>query len=88
MAQLGLCEQVLRRILHLNLHMYPYKIQTVFKLEPIDIQRHLQYVQIVTKRSGSKTLLLDNFDNEEQSSCLSSQVNKQNRLWGTENPQE
>lgn len=66
--------------------MYPYKIQTVFKLEPTDIQRHLQYVQIVTKRSGSKTLLLDNFDNEEQSSCLSSQVNKQNRLWGTENP--
>jgi len=27
--------------------MYPYKIQTVFRLQPIDIQRCLRYAQIV-----------------------------------------
>lgn len=31
----------------LNFDMYPYKIQTVFKLRSIDIQRRLQYAQII-----------------------------------------
>lgn len=87
-AQLGLSERTLRRILHLDLHMYPYKIQTVFKLRPIDIQRRLQYAQIVTNLVEAEPNFWQNLImSDEANFCLSGRVNKQNdRFWGTENP--
>jgi len=63
----------------LDLHMYPYKIQTVFRLQPIDIQRRLQS----QKLNFWQNLIMS----DDANFCLSGRVNKQNDwFWGTENP--
>lgn len=86
--QLWLSERTLRRILHLDLHMYPYKIQTVFRLQRIDIQRRLQYAQIVMNMAEAEPNFFQNLImSDEANFCLSGRVNRQNdRFWGIENP--
>lgn len=68
--------------------MYLFKIQTEFRLQPIDTQRRLQYVQIVSNMVEAEPNFWQNLKiNDEINFCLAGRVNKQNnRFWEIENP--
>lgn len=88
-TQLGISRRSLQRILVKDLKMYPYKIQMVHQLLPIDHQSRLTFSQRLLQLSNeipdfyAKLLMSD-----EAHFHLSGHVNKQNsRFWATENPQ-
>lgn len=88
--QLGLSYGTLWRILHLDLHLHPYKIQLTQELKPQDHRSRRAYADWVLEQQQldadfSKKILFS----DEAYFHLSGYVNKQNcRIWGEENPQE
>ena len=85
--QLNISETSLRRILHKDLGMTPYKVQLVHELKPIDHPMCFRFAKWACDRLiedadfGKKITFSDeaHFD-------LVRYVNKQNcRIWGTEN---
>lgn len=89
-SQLQLSRRTLQRILHTDLHLYPYKIQLVQQLHPGDKQLRLEYSRA----------LLNIAENDVEFHCklmmsdeahfhLNGFVNKQNcRFWGSNNPRQ
>lgn len=87
-SQLAISRSSLRRILVKDLHMYPYKVQSVHQLLPVDRQKRVAYSRAILNLEHE----IDNFStkiimSDEAHFHLSGYVNKQNyRFWGTENP--
>lgn len=87
-TQLGVSRRTLQRILVKDLHMFPYKVQTVHQLMPADLQSRVNYCRAILNLNNevndfqSKIIMSD-----EAHFHLSGYVNKQNlRFWGTQNP--
>ena len=88
--QFNILETSLRRILHEDLGMTPYKVQLVHELKPIDNRMHFRFAKLACDRFtedadfGKKKIIFS----DEAHFDLGGYVNKQNcRIWGTENPQ-
>jgi len=87
--QLGIKRTTLRRILHHDLHLFPYKVQVTQKLLPVDKPRRLEWAQRVIEMAETdenfwQTIIMS----DEAHFTLTGTVNKQNfRFYGTENPQ-
>lgn len=86
---LGLSYGSLWRILHLDLHLHPYKIQLTQELKPQDHTQRRMYANWVIEQQA-----IDNdfsnkiFFSDEAHFSLCGYVNKQNcRIWGSQNPQ-
>ncbi|CAH2099714.1 unnamed protein product [Euphydryas editha] len=85
---LGLFYGTLWRILHLDLHLHPYKIQLKQELKPADHAMRRTYADWVLEQQR----LNDDFSHriffsDEAHIMLGGYVNKQNcRIWGSENP--
>lgn len=87
---LQISERSLLRILHSDLHFYPYKIQVVHKLKEADklvrVAFCRQFLQILENDDNQLNFLLMT---DEAHFHLSGFVNKQNhRYWAAENPQQ
>lgn len=86
--QLAISRSSLRRILVKDLRMFPYKVQSVHQLLPVDHQTRVTYAQAILNLENE----VDDFStkiimSDEAHFHLSGYVNKQNyRFWGTENP--
>lgn len=87
-TQLGITRRTLQRILVKDLHMFPYKVQTVHQLMPADHQSRVNYCEAILNLNNevddfkSKIIMSD-----EAHFHLNGYVNKQNlRFWATENP--
>lgn len=80
----------MRRILRLDLKLFPYKIQIVQQLKPEDYPRRLQYGKTMQNLERSE----DDFWNkiimsDEAHFDLNGNVNKQTcRFWAAENPEK
>jgi len=87
-TQLGISRTSLRRILKVDLMMFPYKIQLAQKLLPRDEPQRLQYANRLILLSTENPKFLNNLImSDEAHFHLNGFVNKQNcRIWGTENP--
>lgn len=86
---LGLTYGTLWRILHLDLHLHPYKVQLTQQLKPTDHRMRRIFVEWMQEHHqadagfSSKIIFSD-----EAHFSLGGYVNKQNcRIWGSENPQ-
>lgn len=86
--ELDISQTSLQRILKLELHMKPYKIQLVQELQIIDHQKRLNYSNSILKLHDQNVDFLRNLImSDEAHFHLNGYVNKQNcRIWGTENP--
>ncbi|KAL7723793.1 hypothetical protein ACLKA6_000408 [Drosophila palustris] len=87
--ELGIARTTLRRIIHGDLKVYPYKIQMAQKLNPDDYTRRLQYAKWsieMAENEGDfwrKIIMSD-----EAHFTLNGGVNKQNyRFYATQNPE-
>lgn len=87
--ELNIPETTLRRIIRIDLKLFPYKIQMAHKLNPADYVRRVNYgkwaVEMARNQSDfwQKIIMSD-----EAHFSLSGGVNKQNcRFYATENPQ-
>ena len=84
--ELGLSYGTLRRILHIDLHLHPYKVQLTHQLKPADHSQCRRYAERVIKHQKvnsnfSNTIFFSDF-------TLGGYVNKQNsRIWVPEDPQ-
>ena len=89
-SKLRLTESSGRRILHLDLHFHPYKIQVVQKLEEGDAAKRLVFSQQMldlTKRN--KEVLNNLIMSDDAHFHLTGLVNKQNcRYWSHRHPRE
>lgn len=85
---LGISDRSVRRILHLDLHFHPYKLQIVQKLDPRDYDIRMQYCRNVLHMINTDDQFLNNLImTDEAHFYLSGFVNKQNfRYWAPENP--
>ena len=86
--QLNISETSLRRIMHKELGMTPYKIQLVQELKPIDHPMHFRFVKRACDQltEGADFTFKIVFSNEARF-YLGGYVNKQKFcIWGTENP--
>ncbi|CAB3262266.1 unnamed protein product [Arctia plantaginis] len=87
-SQLAISRSSLRRILVKDLRMFPYKVQSVHHLLPVDRQTRVTYAQAILNLEDE----VDDFStkiimSDEAHFHLNGYVNKQNyRFWGTENP--
>lgn len=86
-TQLGLSRRSLQRILA-AIHMFPYKIQLVQELKPIDYQQRLDYAIYFQQKAEENPDFIHNLImSDEAHFQLNGFVNKQNcRIWATENP--
>ena len=86
--QLGLSNTSLWRILHLDLHLHPYKVQLVQKLERGDHGMRREYVDWVNEQQQQNAEFSHQiFFSDEAHFELGGYVNTQNfRIWGSENP--
>ncbi|CAK9796588.1 Transposable element Tc3 transposase, partial [Anthophora quadrimaculata] len=83
---LGISERTVRRILHTDLHLHPYKIMVCQKLSPADYGRRLDCCKAILATVPPTAIL---WSSDEAHFHLSGTVNKQNfRYWATENPRE
>lgn len=86
--QLNISETSLRRILHKDLGMTPYKVQLVQELKPTDHPMRFRFAKWACDRltedaDFAKKIIFS----DEAHFDLGGYVNKQNcRIWGTENP--
>lgn len=87
-SQLQLSDRTLRRILKHDLHLFPYKIQLVQKLNPEDFVLRLEYARAVLNLVDQNENFLSNLMmTDEAHFHLNGFVNKQNnRFWGSQNP--
>ncbi|XP_055387375.1 uncharacterized protein LOC129615958 [Condylostylus longicornis] len=86
-TQLGLSRRSLQRILA-SIRMFPYKIQLVQELKPIDYQQRLDYaISFQQKAEQSPNFIHNLIMSDEAHFQLNGFVYKQNcRIWATENP--
>lgn len=87
--ELGLSDRTLRRIVRVDLHMYPYKIQITQKILPADKPRRLAYANFVINMAQTEVGFWRNIImSDEAHFMLSGAVNKHNsRYYATENPE-
>lgn len=87
---LGLSPRTVRRILHDDLHLHPYKIQIVQALNPRDYPIRIGFCEHMLRLFEDDPLLAHNlWMSDEAHFHLSGYVNKQNfRYWSAVNPQE
>ncbi|XP_039280434.1 uncharacterized protein LOC120350562 [Nilaparvata lugens] len=87
---LGLSTRTVRRILHDDLHLHPYKIQIVHALNPTDYPIRVGFCEHMLQLFEDNQLLVHNlWMSDEANFHLSGNVNKQNfRYWAVLNPQE
>lgn len=86
-TQLRICRTSLRRILKVDLRMFPYKIHLAQELLSRDAPQRLQYasrfILLATENVNFFNTLING---DEAYFHLNGYVNKQNcRIWGTEN---
>ena len=77
-----------RRILHLDLHMHPYRVSVVHALQPPDAPQRRQFCEWLFNEITMNGLNMDLFlISDESWFHLSGYVNSQNnRFWAAENP--
>lgn len=87
--QLGLSYGSLWRILHLDLHLHPYKVQLTQYLKPSDHRSRRTYADWVLEQQATNADFSNKiFFSDEAHFQVGGYVNKQNcRIWGSENPQ-
>lgn len=86
---LGLSYGSLWRILHLDLHLHPYKVHLTQELKPADHGQRRTYANwVLEKQAVDADFSNKIFFSDEAHFSLGGYVNKQNcRIWGSENPQ-
>lgn len=86
--ELDISQTSLQRILKLDLHMKPYKIQLVQELKVTDHQNRFNYSNsILSLHAQNADFIRKLIMSDEAHFHLNGYVNKQNcRIWGTENP--
>ncbi|EFN63948.1 hypothetical protein EAG_14216, partial [Camponotus floridanus] len=86
---LGLSYGSLWRILHLDLHFHPYKVQLTQELKPVDHGMRRKYADwVLEQQAVDGDFSTKIFFSDEAHFSLGGYVNKQNcRIWGNENPQ-
>lgn len=86
--ELDISSTSLWRILHLDLHLHPYKIQLTQELKPIDHFQRRRFVNwMLEQRAVDAGFSKKIITSDEAHFQLNGQVNKQNcRIWGEENP--
>lgn len=86
---IGVSDRSLRRIIHSDLHMFPYKIQITQKLLPADKPRRLAYANFVINLAQNEVNFWRKIImSDEAHFLLNGSVNKHNsRYYATENPQ-
>lgn len=87
--QTGVTETTVRRILHQDIGLFPYKIQLVQKLRYGDKKRRLDFCHWLLDKCNSKPDFMDVlFMSDEAQFHLDGKVNKQNcRIWADQPPQ-
>ena len=87
--ELGLSYGLLWRILHLDLHLHPYKVQLTQLLKPADHSQHHRYMEwLLEQQAVDYNISNKIFFSDEAHFTLRGYVNKQNRrIWCYENPQ-
>lgn len=85
-AALGISSRTVRRILHSDLHLHPYKLRVVQELSPEDWVKRTDACNAILTSVQPDTIL---WSSDEAHFHLSGSVNKHNfRYWATENPRE
>ncbi|XP_025407883.1 uncharacterized protein LOC112681783 [Sipha flava] len=85
-AALGLSDRSVRRILHRDLHMHPYKIMITQALSERDFETCRAVCEDILQNIPAGNVLISS---DEAHFHLSGIVNKQNyHYWAVENPQE
>ena len=83
-VELGISRRLLQRILHSDLHLFPYKMTVLHKLTVIDKERRLQFALWAMEEEA---VLHNTWFTDEAYFHLSGVVNKQNvRFWARELP--
>lgn len=87
-TQLGISRTSLRRVLTVDLKLFPYKIQLAQELLPRDEEQRLRYANKFVRLATENPNFLNNLImSDEAHFHLNGYVNKQNcRIWGKENP--
>jgi hypothetical protein len=86
---LGLSTRTVRRILHDDLHLHPYKMQMVHALKPGDYAMRIGFCEHMLQLLEDGPQLIDNLWMSDAHFHLSGYVNKHNfRYWATANPQQ
>ena len=87
---LGISDRSLRRILHQDLHMHPYKIQIVQALNPNDSVIRRDFCENILQLFEDNPRLIHNlWMSDEAHFHMSGYVNKQNyRYWAEANPHQ
>lgn len=85
-AALGISSRTVRRILHSDLQLHPYKLSVVQELSPEDWVKRTDACNAILTSVQPDTIL---WSSDEAHFHLSGSVNKHNfRYWATENPRE
>ena len=87
-TELGISDRSLRRILHKDLHLHPYKLAVVQQLKEGDCEQRLQFArQMLEIFQANDDLIL--LMSDEAHFYLNGMVNQQNcRFWALEQPRE
>ena len=87
--ELGMSYGIFWRILHLDLHLHPYKAQLTQQLKSADHLQRRRYVEwVLEKQTADRNFANKFFFSDESHFILSEYVNKQNcRIWRFENSQ-
>lgn len=84
--ELGISRSSLERLQN-DLKMYPYKIQMVQQLNPIDFRPRIAYAHRILEKAREPNFLDNLIMGDEAHFQLNGVVNRQNtRFWGTTNP--
>ena len=75
--------------MHLDPHLYPYKVQLTQQLKPADHSQRRRYVEwLLEQQAVNRNFSNKIFFSDEAHFALGGYVNEQNcRIWGSENPQ-
>lgn len=86
--QLNMARTSSRRIIHDDLHLFPYKIQCVQQLLPLNKPRRVIYAKnVIDLAVTDVNFWRELITSDEAHFCLNGTVNKQNcRFYATENP--
>ena len=87
-VELGISRSSIQRILRKDIKAFPYKLQTVHKLEEEDNDRRVEMCETLLNHYENNPSILDNiWFSDKAVFHLSGRVNWHNtRIWGTENP--
>lgn len=88
-TQLRISRTSLQRILHDDLHYYPYKIQITQKLHATDYDKRMNFTNKFLQLANNEDFINHLIMSDEAHFHLNGYVNKQNqRFWASENPRE